>query len=150
MTITQYILLKLNEFVLLLNNYAYDGQAADDGSAKDLLSYVLMKLKEWFFAVWHFIEYLAGKIEEIFPPETRSKTLHRWLAVALPCLIGGLVLLLCFCCCKKCCCRGGRRSVRMMRAPGREGVVIPRNVFARNPMLYFQNLRAGRPIEEIF
>ncbi|GAB4840146.1 hypothetical protein Ancab_020909, partial [Ancistrocladus abbreviatus] len=42
------------------------------------------------------------------------------------------------------------RSVRMMRAPGRPGVVIPINVFAKNPMLYFQNLRASRPIEEIF
>ncbi|GAB4840149.1 hypothetical protein Ancab_020912 [Ancistrocladus abbreviatus] len=139
MTITQYILLELNEFVLLLNKYAYDGQAADDGSPKDLLSYVLMKLKEWFFAVWHFIEYLAGKLRRF---SLQKRGARRFT--------GGLVLLLCFCCCKKCCCRGGRRSVRMMRAPGREGVVIPRNVFARNPMLYFQNLRAGRPIEEIF
>ncbi|GAB4840148.1 hypothetical protein Ancab_020911 [Ancistrocladus abbreviatus] len=150
MTITNYILFKVNEFVLLLNNYAYDGQAADDGSPKDLLSYVLMKLKEWFLAVWHFIENLVGKFDEIFPPETRSKTFHRWLAVALPFLIGGVILLLCFCCCKKCCCGGWGRSVRMMRAPGRRGFVIPRNVFARSPKLYFQNLRAGRPIEEIF
>ncbi|GMH01809.1 hypothetical protein Nepgr_003648 [Nepenthes gracilis] len=144
-TMANHVLLSTKELVLALYNYA--GQVGDEGSVRDLISYVLAKLKEWFLHLWHFVEQLVCKFDELFPPDTRAEKLYHWLAVATPFLVGALVLFLLFCCCKKCCCG---RSVRMMRAPGRGGTLIPRNIFARNPKLYFQNLHAGRSIEEIF
>uniref|UniRef100_A0A5B7AUY1 Uncharacterized protein n=1 Tax=Davidia involucrata TaxID=16924 RepID=A0A5B7AUY1_DAVIN len=46
-----------------------------------------------------------------------------------------------FKCCYSCCC-GGWRTVKMMKAPGRN-FSIPRYVFESNPGSYFRNLRAN-------
>nr|CAB3458561.1 unnamed protein product [Digitaria exilis] len=94
---------------------------------------------------------LGDKVDELFPPETRSETLRQWLHVAvtvvLPAALGALVLLCVARCCWRCCCgraRGGGR--RMMAAPGRGGARMPRGVFESNPRGYFRDLRAQKPL----
>jgi hypothetical protein len=88
---------------------------------------------------------LAEKVDEVFPPETRSETLRQWLHVAVtvvvPAVLGALVLL---CCC--CAGRGARGGRRFMAAPGRGGARMPRGVFENNPRVYFRDLRAGKPL----
>ncbi|XP_003562723.1 uncharacterized protein LOC100835813 [Brachypodium distachyon] len=95
---------------------------------------------------------LSEKADELFPPETRSETLGRWLhvafTVAAPAALGALAL---FCCCRCCCCcrsgrgRGGGRRTTMV-APGRGGARMPRGAFEGNPRGYFRDLRANKPL----
>ncbi|KAJ1291793.1 hypothetical protein BS78_02G343800 [Paspalum vaginatum] len=95
---------------------------------------------------------LAKKVDDLFPPDTRSEALGRWLRVAvtvvLPAALGALVLLCLARCCWRCCC--GRRARggggRYMAAPGRHGARMLRGVFEDNPRLYFRDLRAGKPL----
>ncbi|CAN6176125.1 unnamed protein product [Urochloa humidicola] len=99
---------------------------------------------------------LAEKVDELFPPGTRSETLRQWLhvalTVALPAALGALVLFYlarCFwrCCCGCCCARGARGGAgRLMVAPGRGGARMPRGVFESNPRGYFRDLRAQKPL----
>ena len=39
----------------------------------------------------------------------------------------------------------GEKTSKMMKAPGRPGVVIPRDDFVSDPAAYFRNLRNDRP-----
>ncbi|KAL2905310.1 Protein EGG APPARATUS-1 [Bienertia sinuspersici] len=63
----------------------------------------------------------------------------------IQCMIGFLMLLWRLCCkVYRVCCCCGRRSVKMMKAPGTAGaVIISRALFESNPAAYFTNLRAG-------
>ena len=122
-----------------------------DLGAEDWMNYVVEKLKEWLVVLENFGASLIGKVDEVFPPETREEQLRHWLRVATPFIIGAVALLLfiwfCRCCCR-CCCGGGRRvEMKMMIAPGRGGL-IPRPGFEANPRSYFRGLR-GKPLDEL-
>ncbi|KAL6988667.1 hypothetical protein U1Q18_014423 [Sarracenia purpurea var. burkii] len=75
------------------------------------------------------------KVDEAFPLEMRAKQLKHWLQVAKPFIIARVVLVICLDCCHRC--YGGRRAVKMMKAPGR-GYRMPRSVFEENPKSYFR------------
>uniref|UniRef100_A0A5B7BZW9 Uncharacterized protein n=1 Tax=Davidia involucrata TaxID=16924 RepID=A0A5B7BZW9_DAVIN len=112
--------------------------------ADSVINYVLEKMKELVLVVENIGGYLVGWLEKVLPPETRGKQLIHWLKVVAPFIITMVVL---FTCCR-CCCRGGRRSVKMMKAPGRN-YRMPRHVFESDPRSYFLNLRA-KPVDELF
>lgn len=131
----------------LIQNKKTENLKMGDENVKD---YVLEKLKEVLVFMQYWWEELIHWVDKVFPPETRGDKFSHWVQVGKPFLIAGLVLLMlicCFKCCCKCCC-GGRRSVRMMKAPGRNAR-MPRNVFERNPRSYFQNLRSGNSIDDL-
>ena len=72
-----------------------------------------------------------------------------WVVAACWGLLSGLFKLLWRMCSKifSICCCCSKRSLKMMKAPGRGGgVLISRAVFESNPGSYFINLRAGRPV----
>ncbi|WVZ66647.1 hypothetical protein U9M48_015837 [Paspalum notatum var. saurae] len=105
-------------------------------NAAELLSYVAALFSA-----------LATKVDDLFPPDTRSEALGWWLHVAvtvvLPAALGSLLL---FCLARCCCGRRRARGGRFMAAPGRRGGRMPRGVFEDNPRLYFRDLRAGKPL----
>ncbi|OAY84164.1 hypothetical protein ACMD2_09801 [Ananas comosus] len=137
------------------------------GDALDLVKEKLAELLHFFQHIW---TYLVSKADEVFPPDTRADTFARWTHIGLVYILPVALVLLCLCCCRHClcsclcipyrclrsclcipyrclrslccCCR------RMMRAPGRRGALIPRDVFESDPRGYFINLRAGR--EHVF
>ncbi|KAL6983303.1 hypothetical protein U1Q18_016691 [Sarracenia purpurea var. burkii] len=112
----------------------------------DWMIFVLDKLKEWLVVLQNFGGSLIAKVDEAFPPETRAEQLKHWLQVAKPFIIAGVVLVICIGCCRRCC--GGRRAVKMMKAPGRD-YRMPRSVFEGNPKSYFRGLH-GKPTDELF
>ncbi|CAN6206018.1 unnamed protein product [Urochloa humidicola] len=126
-----------------------------DSSAGDFLSglWQLVRSKAAELAAYlaTLFSALAEKVDELFPPETRSETLRQWLRVAvtvvLPAALGALVLFClarCFC---RCCCGGARGARRgMMVAPGRGGARMRRDVFEDDPRRYFRDLRARKPL----
>lgn len=141
--------------------------AARTAVAGGALSFDLDGAGDFFSGLWQLIKakaadlvaYLAAlfaalaeKVDEVFPPETRSETLRQWLHVAvtvvLPAVLGFLVLCCVGRCCWRCCCagRGAAHGGRFMTAPGRGGARMPRGVFENNPQLYFRDLRAGKPL----
>ncbi|KAI3744178.1 hypothetical protein L1987_57254 [Smallanthus sonchifolius] len=117
-------------------------------------------------AISNFFQYLTGMFNQEFPPDTRDEQIHRWLDGATPYLIGAAVLITCLCCwscilsCISCifvglfnavhsffrclCCCGTRSARRMMKAPGRPSMRLPRDAFEGNPKGYFRSLR-GKP-----
>ncbi|KAK6931370.1 Nucleolar protein 14 [Dillenia turbinata] len=82
------------------------------------------KLKELLLGLGNIGEFSLDKFNDLFPPETRDEKLHQWLKIGAPFLIGGIFLILLCCCCRRCCCG---RSTRMMVAPGRRPLRMPRN-----------------------
>lgn len=112
---------------------------------ENVKDYVVEKFKEVVVMAGNLWGEMVGWIDKVFPPETRGEKLHHWIHVAAPFLIAGLVLVLCICCCRCCCCG---RSVKMMKAPGRN-FRMPRHVFEGNPRSYFQNLRSGNSIDQL-
>uniref|UniRef100_A0ACD5WQC7 Uncharacterized protein n=1 Tax=Avena sativa TaxID=4498 RepID=A0ACD5WQC7_AVESA len=88
---------------------------------------------------------LAKKADELFPPETRSETLSQWLRFGVTVVLPALVLLCFLRCCWRCCCARGRGG-RMMVAPGRRGVRMPRDAFEANPRSYFRDLHAKKAL----
>ncbi|KAK1305879.1 hypothetical protein QJS10_CPA10g01774 [Acorus calamus] len=127
----------------------------------------LQKLKEALLFLCNLGGYALKKIDEVFPPETRSETLHRWIevskSVVLPVAVGLVVLYFFFCCifpilwicvcicfsslwrcifgCFRGFCCSGMRKVKMMKAPGRWGHMMPRSRFESDPRGYFRGLR---------
>ncbi|KAL6983327.1 hypothetical protein U1Q18_016716 [Sarracenia purpurea var. burkii] len=97
------------------------------------------KFEEWLVALQNFGGSLIAKVDESFPPETRAEQLKHWF----PFIIAGVVLVIFFGCCRRCC--GGRRAVKMMKAPGR-GHRMPRSAFEGNPKSYFRGL-LGKPTD---
>ena len=122
------------------------------------------------------VHFLAEKLDQFLPPETRSQTLHHWahlgLTVALPI---ALVLLCLYCCCCGgeirlgaclrrcfcCCCSKPEPddddgidyealNLAMMRAPGRSGALMPRGLFEGNPRGYFRDLRAKKDLPNFY
>lgn len=106
---------------------------------------VIEKLKKVLVFMQYWWEEVIHWVDKVFPPETRADKFSYWVQVGTPFLITGLVLLMLICCCKLCCC-SGRRSVRTMKAPGRN---IRMPAFESNPRSYFQNLRSGKSIDEL-
>ncbi|KAL8268776.1 hypothetical protein R6Q59_002574 [Mikania micrantha] len=62
------------------------------------------------------------------------------------CIFVGIYNLICsiFRCIRCCLCCGRRSGVRMMKAPGRPSMRLPRSAFEGNPRGYFRSLR-GKP-----
>ncbi|KAJ4815441.1 hypothetical protein LUZ62_028007 [Rhynchospora pubera] len=120
---------------------------------KDLKPNIIEFLQEKLTLLLQFIPaiftYLSEKFDEIFPPETRSDTVQRWVNIAVTIVLPvSVVTFMLYCCCK-CCCRClGRRGGygRMMKAPGRGGARMPRASFEASPRDYFINLRAKKPL----
>ncbi|EHA8591371.1 hypothetical protein COCNU_scaffold046694G000010 [Cocos nucifera] len=114
-------------------------------------------LKEKFVQLLHLLDdfgrFFTEKVDQLLPPATRAETLNRWLHVGLTVVLpAGLALLFlyyCFrCCCRSCCRRGraGWAHGKMMKAPGRDGLLMPRDSFESNPLSYFRDLRAGKDL----
>ncbi|KAK1297492.1 hypothetical protein QJS10_CPB15g01657 [Acorus calamus] len=132
---------------------------------ENFIDTALQKLKEVLLFLCNLGGYALKKIDEIFPPETRSETLHRWIhvgkSVVLPVAVGLVVLcIFCRCCLPSlwrsicgcfrdfcCCCCRRMRKVKMMKAPGRRGYVIPRSMFESDPRGYFRGLHADIDLE---
>ncbi|KAM7484455.1 hypothetical protein LguiA_000464 [Lonicera macranthoides] len=104
---------------------------------ENVFKYVMEKMKELVLVMEKFWGDFVGWMDKVFPPETRGKQINKWFHLAVPFLIGGLVLIMCFCCCRLCC-----RRVKMMKAPGRGGYRMPRHIFETNPRSYFRSLRS--------
>ncbi|KAJ0462126.1 putative protein egg apparatus-1 [Helianthus annuus] len=119
--------------------------------------------------VTSFFQYLTDLFNQTFPPEKRDEQIHWLLHGATPYLIGAAVLITCLCCCscllsciscifrglyngvcsffrciRSCLCCGARTGRRMMKAPGRPSMRLPRSAFEGNPRGYFRDLR-GQP-----
>ncbi|OAY73641.1 uncharacterized protein LOC109721110 [Ananas comosus] len=148
----------MRKFLVLESTSAGRSNRLDDmkGDALDLVKEKLAELLHFFQHIW---TYLVSKADEVFPPDTRADTFARWTHIGLVYGLPAALALLCLYCCRHClcsclcipyrclrslccCCR------RMMRAPGRRGALIPRDVFESDPRGYFINLRAGR--EHVF
>ncbi|MFS8028074.1 putative protein egg apparatus-1 [Helianthus anomalus] len=120
-------------------------------------------------AITTFFHYLTDLFNQTFPPEKRDEQIHWLLHGATPYLIGAAVLITCLCCCscllsciscifrglynvvcsffrciRWCLCCGARSGRRMMKAPGRPSMRLPRSAFEGNPRGYFRDLR-GQP-----
>ncbi|KAK1296009.1 hypothetical protein QJS10_CPB15g01655 [Acorus calamus] len=148
---------------------------------ENFIDIALQKLKEALLFLCNLGGYALKKIDEVFPPETRSETIHHWIDVGkslvLPVAVGLVVLyFFCYCifpmmcscvygCCSClpnlwrcicgcfmacwscfrgfcCCCCRGMRKVKMMKAPGRRGYMMPRSRFESDPRGYFRDLHA--------
>lgn len=120
----------------------------------DVGKFLLGKLKEFLLLLENFWGFLVKKFDEVLPPDTRDETFRHWLEVGLPVGLAALLLLLFLCCCCRpllracfsflCCCLccRGRRSVKMMKAPGRD-YRMPRHVFESDPRSYFIDLHTS-------
>ncbi|WOK98452.1 hypothetical protein Cni_G07164 [Canna indica] len=124
-------------------------QVQGDIDSSSAAEFFKEKLRQLLHVFHDALGFLAEKVDQVFPPETREETLHQWLdfglRVVLPVVV---VLLLLYCCCclgRRCCCGGGRRGLgRMMKAPGRHGARMPRATFEASPRDYFSDLRANK------
>ncbi|WOK98451.1 hypothetical protein Cni_G07163 [Canna indica] len=83
--------------------------------------------------------FLAEKVDQVFPPETRKETLHQWVDFGLRVVLLVMVVRLLLYCCG-----GGGGRGRKMKAPGRHGARMPRSEFEANPRGYFVNHRAKK------
>ncbi|KAI3796305.1 hypothetical protein L1987_38972 [Smallanthus sonchifolius] len=117
-------------------------------------------------AISNFFQYLTGLFNDEVPPDTRDEQIHDLFDGATPYLIGAVVLITCLCCwscilsciscifvglfnavrsvfrCIRCClCCGTRSARKMMKAPGRPSMRLPRDAFEGNPRGYFRSLR---------
>ncbi|KAI3764070.1 hypothetical protein L2E82_14070 [Cichorium intybus] len=125
-------------------------------------------LNQIVFAVNNFFQYLIGLFNKEFPPDTPRP----WFDVAAPYLIAAVAFITCLCICHclfwcissilircfnvflrcfgRCLCCGGEsdseeeEEERMMIAPGRSPLMLPRTAFEANPRGYFRDLR-GKP-----
>ena len=85
--------MKLNRFMFVSSE-----TPSSPPSNSSLLEAILLQLKEWLCSIPNPFLSLIHKFNDAFPPETRG----RWLAAAMPYLIGGAVflsLILFLCCC---------------------------------------------------
>lgn len=109
---------------------------------------VIEFLKEKFVQLLHLLDdfgrFVTEKVDQLLPPATRAETLHRWLhvglTVVLPVALAFLVFYYCCCGC------AGRSARKMMKAPGRGGIRMPRASFESNPLGYFRDLHAGKDL----
>ncbi|KAK4263630.1 hypothetical protein QN277_029018 [Acacia crassicarpa] len=101
----------------------------------------------WFDSIKKWFESTKDWFGEIIEAAGKDDVLKKWA------VIGGIVLavvvaVVClYICCKYCCAFicGRRRRGRTMKAPGRDGLMIHRDPFERNPRDYFQRLRNKEP-----
>ncbi|KAJ8631831.1 hypothetical protein MRB53_025154 [Persea americana] len=140
----KFLLEKLHEFLLLLGScwsFLVE-KLAEVFSPVEKIQHVgkflLEKLHEFVHLFENFWSFLVKKLDEVFPPETRAEKIKHWLEIGLPVALPAALLLLCICCCGTC---WLRRSIKMMKAPGR-GYMMPRHVFESDPRSYFINLRS--------
>ncbi|XP_020244519.1 uncharacterized protein LOC109822701 [Asparagus officinalis] len=137
---------------------------ADTLSSESPLNFLHEKLQQ-------FLHFLAHILNQVLPPETRAQTLHHWAHLGLTVILPVSLVLLClyrcccgprcFCCC--CCCSKPEEEreefgfdaidydiMRMMKAPGRNGALMPRDLFEGNPREYFIDLRAKKQLPNYY
>ena len=125
------------------------------GEEGDVKEKVKDFIQQTLTLILHFlrntVDFFTKKFDELLPPDTRDETLKHWLHVGLTIVLPILLILLFLYCCCRCCCRCCcfRVARKMMKAPGRNDTLIPRNSFEANPRGYFRNLR-GKDSDFVF
>ncbi|XP_068669569.1 uncharacterized protein [Aristolochia californica] len=126
------------------------------GSGNGTGNFIVEKCRQFLLMLRNIAVFLAEKLEHILPPGARSETHHHWFVAVFLVLLAAVILLITvpvLLCCLKCLIhliKGVVTSIfpcfssgeRMMRAPGRPGVWIPRDVFQSDPGEYFRLLHA--------
>ncbi|KAI9105068.1 hypothetical protein K1719_022784 [Acacia pycnantha] len=108
-----------------------------------------LKNTNWLEIGQNWFESTKDWFGEIIEAAGKDDVIKKWA------VIGGIVLavvvaVVClYKCCKCCCaCICGRRRGRTMKAPGRDGLIIYRDPFERNPRDYFRRLRKKEPWDD--
>lgn len=90
----QPVLIKLNRFLFFSESSSSSSPSPSPSSPTDFLNTILLQLKEWLTAIPNLILSLLHKLDDAFPPETRS----RWLQIAAVCAaVIAAAVALCFC-----------------------------------------------------